>query len=68
MTLLEKVRKEKGLRKCDLSRISGINHCQITTYENGYGRPSMQTAQRLASALGVKIDAVFPQYKEGDTQ
>ena len=56
MENLREVRKAKGLTQLQLSEVSGVNRVSIAKYESGKSTPSLQTAERLAMALGVTID------------
>lgn len=56
MENLKEVRKAKGLTQLQLSEVSGVNRVSIAKYESGKSTPSLQTAERLAMALGVTID------------
>ncbi|HCR42355.1 TPA: hypothetical protein DIV45_03325 [Patescibacteria group bacterium] len=44
----------------ELSKISGISQVQISFIENGLSEPMELTKQRLAEALGVPVETLFP--------
>lgn len=56
---LREVRKAHGLTQEQLSAVSGVNRVSIAKYESGKSTPSLQTAERLATALGVTIDELM---------
>ena len=57
---LRDLRIKKGLTKYQLARILGFRHnTAISRYETGRKRPNLETAQRIALALGVRVEEVF---------
>jgi transcriptional regulator with XRE-family HTH domain len=50
---LRQTRIRGGLSQSDLEEISGIPKARLSRYENGHVAPSIQTLERLATALGV---------------
>ena len=50
---LREARIKAGLSQSDLEEISGIPKARLSRYENGHVAPSIQTLERLATALGV---------------
>jgi len=57
---LRELRIEKGLTQYKLARILGFKYnTAISRYETGSKRPSLETAQRIALALGVKVEDIF---------
>lgn len=57
---LRDLRIKKGLTQYKLARILGFKHnTAISRYETGRKRPSLDTAQRIAMALGVKVEEIF---------
>lgn len=59
MTKLKDIRKSKGMTQAALSAFSGVNRVSIAKYETGKSTPSLKTAERLAVALGVKVDELI---------
>lgn len=54
---IKKLRKEKGLSQDRLSKIADIAHPTIIKIESGaIQSPTVETAQKIARALGVSID------------
>ena len=54
---IKKLRKEKGLSQDRLSKMADIAHPTIIKIESGaIQSPTVETAQRIARALGVGID------------
>lgn len=60
MTALRQARLAAGLKMCDLSIVSGVDYARLSTFERGYGRPSRETAERLAAALRQPVATLFP--------
>ena len=57
---LRDLRIKKGLTQYQLARILGFRHnTAISRYETGRKRPNLETAQRIALALGVRVEEVF---------
>lgn len=50
---LSQLRAESGLSLRQLGESAGISHQVVTNIENGRGMPKLDTAERLAIALGV---------------
>lgn len=53
---LKDARKEKGLTIADLAEAAETSVSSMWGYENGRTYPSIDTAARMAKALGVTID------------
>lgn len=56
ITNLARVRKAKGLTQRKLSVLSGVHRVSIARYESGRVSPNIRVLERLAKALGVRID------------
>ena len=50
---LREARVGSGLSQSELEEISGIPKARLSRYENGHVAPSIQTLERLSSALNV---------------
>lgn len=46
-----------------LERLSGISDSQIARIADGISDPTITTAYKLANALGITIEALFPNPK-----
>ena len=57
---LREVRKQQGLSQFELARICGIETANLSKVENGILRPYPGWRQRIAQALGVSEDEIFP--------
>jgi transcriptional regulator with XRE-family HTH domain len=60
MTFAEKLRQLRmkvGMTQDVLARASGVSLGAIRDYEQGSREPMLSNAQKLASALGVSLDA-----------
>lgn len=65
MINMKKIRTEKGLKQKDLVSITGLSKASISLYESGNGKPSINSAFKIAKALGVTVDELFNiDYKE----
>jgi len=54
---IKKLRKVKDLSQDKLSRLADVSHATIIKIESGgIQRPTMDTAQKIAKALGVSLD------------
>ncbi len=60
MTALRSIRQASGISLSELSRRTGINRWSLTMYEFGRRQPRIDFAQRIAEALGVPVEQVFP--------
>ena len=57
---LREIRITKGLTQYQLARILGFKHNSvISRYETGRKKPNLETAQRIALALGCKVEDIF---------
>jgi len=58
---LKTARKTKGITQTELERLSGVDQTTISDLESGRKRrPSLETAVRIARALGVSPEELFP--------
>jgi transcriptional regulator with XRE-family HTH domain len=57
---LKASRKERKMAIQALSSASGVNIGNISKMERGLGLPRLDTAWKLADALGVKLDSLRP--------
>ena len=54
---IKKLRKQRGLSQDKLSKLANISHNTIIKIESGaIQSPTMDTAQKIAKALGVSLD------------
>ena len=56
---LSTIRKSKLMTQAELAAASGINRVTIAKYETGRQEPTVENAFRLATALGVTVDALI---------
>lgn len=59
MNNLREIRRAHGMTQEALSAFSGVNRVSIAKYETGKSAPSLETAKRLADALGVTVDELI---------
>ena len=62
-THLRKLREDKKLSQGDIEERTGLLRCYISRVENGHTVPSLETLERLASALEIPLYQLF---YEGD--
>lgn len=53
---IRRLRTERGLSETDLAARAGIREADVLRYERNANRPRIETAARLAHALGVTLD------------
>lgn len=58
---IKTLRKEKNLTAAQLANIVGVTQSALTKLENGDSGKRFGILVRLARALGVSIDALFPE-------
>ena len=60
MDLLEKIRKERGLRKTEMARQLGIGKSYYTMLTTGRCGISKNMALRIRDVFGVSLDEILP--------
>ena len=55
MTLKES-REKKGLSQTELANRVGLKQTTISQYENGFRKPNLSMAKKLADALEISLD------------
>lgn len=63
---IRKIRKEKKLTQSELAQKIGISYQQIGQYETGKRKPKIETIDKIATALGVKIVDITREFKISD--
>lgn len=58
-----RAREEQKISQRQLSERTGIAQADISRIETGEGNPTLQTLQRLAAGLGMKLELVFTPLK-----
>ena len=59
---IKRIRKEKGLTQKKLGELCGIAESNIRKYENGKQNPKIETVDKIASALGVRIIDIMERF------
>lgn len=59
---LRSLRIEKGLSVHQLAQLAGTAAATISRIENGILHPKYELADRIAAALGVPVEVVFPRF------
>lgn len=54
------LRERKGLSKTELAVKAGISISYVVVLEQGRSWPTLRTARRVADALGVSVDTLWP--------
>jgi transcriptional regulator with XRE-family HTH domain len=62
-TRLRKLREDRKLSQGDIEERTGLLRCYISRVENGHTIPSIETLERIASALEIPLYQLF---YEGD--
>lgn len=57
---LTRLRTAAGLRPADLARAAGVSRQAVHRWETGAALPSRASVLRLAAALGVRVEDLFP--------
>lgn len=60
MNLLKEIRNKRGLSQLSLAKLTNIAPGDISRIENGWIRPYAGWRKRLARALGVTEEELFP--------
>jgi len=58
---LKEIRKEQGLTQMQLTVQTGVATSTISAIEKHSYQPTAEVKQRLADALSVSVDAIWPQ-------
>ena len=53
---LKMLMADRGMKTTELAERSGISRQMVTNYVHGSAIPSLSTACKLASALGISVD------------
>ena len=61
-TELQRCRIEAEITQVELARRTGISQPRIATLEAGGARPSKQSARKIAEALAMEVERVFPNF------
>jgi len=56
---LKAIRKAKGMTQAQLSKAAKIHRITISKYETGRVDPTLDSAEKLAAALGVTIEELI---------
>jgi transcriptional regulator with XRE-family HTH domain len=54
------IRQGQGMQQAELARRARVSPSHMNKIESGKERPKIETAVRIAQALGVHIDAIAP--------
>lgn len=58
-TTFTEARKARNISQIELSKRSGVIQADISRIENGKANPTMNVLERLANALGMKVNISF---------
>jgi transcriptional regulator with XRE-family HTH domain len=61
---LRKLREDKKLSQGDIEERTGLLRCYISRVENGHTIPSIETLERIASALEIPLFQLFYEGEE----
>jgi putative transcriptional regulator len=58
---LRTARRLKDITQVELAKLAGVDQTTISDIERGKSKnPSLETARKIADALGVTVDDIFP--------
>jgi repressor LexA len=60
--MIGKIRKEKGMTKTELAKLTGINICHLTHIEKGERNPSHKALRNICKALNVPYQQLMYTY------
>lgn len=60
MNNMKELRVSKNLKQKELARITGLSTAAISLFENNKSTPSMNSAYKIAKALDVSLESLFP--------
>ncbi|MDK9849045.1 helix-turn-helix transcriptional regulator [Staphylococcus equorum] len=60
MSNMKDLRINKNLKQKELARITGLSTAAISLFENNKTTPSMNSAYKIAKALDVSLEKLFP--------
>ena len=56
---LRDIRTEKGILQREIADYYGISQCYYSLIENGYRKPSLEFAKRIAIAFNISLEDVY---------
>lgn len=59
MNIIKSLRIRAGLTQCQLAAAVGIKQPSVASWESGKTVPKVQHLQRIAAALGCKVEELF---------
>ena len=62
---LREIRKARGMTQTELSKVTGIHRTTINRYEKVGVDPKIETAEKLAKALGVTVNELIERTEDG---
>lgn len=65
---IKEIRKRKKISQEALAERVSMNHRSIVRLENAYSQPTLETLEKIADALGVKITDFFEIATTGKTR
>lgn len=64
MVEIKRIRKDKGMTRAKLGAVSGVHPATINRIERGETSPTVETLEKLAGALEVEMQELFPKAQE----
>ncbi|WP_337970310.1 helix-turn-helix domain-containing protein [Virgibacillus salexigens] len=64
---IKEERKKKGLTQKELGEKIGVKHNTISSYEKGTNAPEQNAIFKIARALNVKVDDLFPSNSQANS-
>jgi len=63
---VRELRRERGFTLKDLGRRAGLSHPFLSQLERGLARPSVESVERIAEALGVPVGSLWAPPRHGE--
>lgn len=60
MNRIKKIRKKQKVTQVELSEITGIAQSELSLIENGKKTCNIETAKKIARALGFSVEHIWP--------
>ncbi len=64
-TTIREFRLQKGMSQGDIEKRTGLLRCYLSRVENGHTVPSLETLQKIARALDLKLSQFFAEDSVG---
>lgn len=59
MNCMKRIRIQSGMKQKEVASLTGLSKASISLYESGKGKPSVNSAFKVARALDASVDDLF---------